>query len=330
MQAWIVDEYGPYAQVLRLGDVPRPEPKPGTALIRVRAVGISFSQTLRIAGAYQIRDSLPFIPGTDAAGEIVAAGEGCPFAVGQHIMGMAPSGAFAEYMLMPCEEALAAPAVMPDDDAAAFLNAYQTAYAGVVYQGRVEPGAVLLVHGAAGGVGLAAVQLGRALGATVIATAGSPAKLAACREQGAHLAIDYTREDFVQAVLDYTKGHGADIIYDPVGGDVFDKSRRCIAFGGRLVVVGFASGRIPEIAANRMLLRAFAVTGFTLHGYKQHRPDLLQQALAHLFRLYEEGRIKPVISHRLPLDQLVEALRLVETRQAIGKVVVQPGGPAQP
>jgi NADPH:quinone reductase len=324
MQAWRVERYGDYHDVLRYGELPRPEPEPGTALIRVRAAGVSFAQTLRIAGSYQIRDPLPFTPGNDAAGEVVAAGAGCPFAPGTRIMGMAPRGAYAEYALLPADVCLATPPAMPDDEAAAFLNPYQTAYAGVVYQGRVQPGDVLLVHGAAGGVGLAAVQVGRALGATVIATAGSPEKRAACLAQGAHHAIDYKAEDFVQAVLDYTHGHGADIIYDPVGGDVFDRSRRCIAFDGRLVVVGFASGRIPEIAANRMLLRTFSVTGFTLHAYKQHRPDLLTQAQQHLFRLYAEGRIKPVISQRLPLARLVEALELVQGRRVIGKVVLVP------
>jgi NADPH:quinone reductase len=324
MQGWSVAEYGAYRDVLRYGEVPRPEPGPGAALVRVRAAGVSFAQTLRIAGTYQIRDPLPFTPGTDAAGEVVAAGADCPFQPGQRMMGSAPNGAYAEYAVLPASGSSAVPDGMPSEDAAAFINAYQTAYAGVVYQGRLKPGEVLLVHGAAGGVGLAAVQLGHALGATVIATAGSAEKLAACRAQGAQLAIDYTREDFVPAVLEHTHGHGADIIYDPVGGDVFDKSRRCIAFDGRLVVVGFASGRIPEIAANRMLLRTFSVSGFTLHGYKTHRPDLLAAAQAHLFRLYAQGALKPVISQRLPLARLVEALELVERRKVIGKVVLVP------
>lgn len=328
MQAWRVEQYGPYRDVLRFGEAPRPEPEPGTALIRVRAAGVSFAQTLRIAGTYQIRDPLPFTPGTDAAGEVVAVGPDCPYRVGQRIMGAGQRGAYAEYSLLSAADAMAMPEGMPEADGAAFVNAYQTAYAGVVYQGRLQPGEALLVHGAAGGVGLAAVQLGKALGARVIATAGSAEKLAACRAQGAELAIDYTREDWVQAVLEHTAGHGADVIYDPVGGDVFDKSRRCIAFDGRLVVVGFASGRIPEIAVNRMLLRTFSVTGFTLHGYKQHRPDLLSQARQHLFELYAQGRIQPVISHRLPLSRLVEALELVERRKAIGKIVLVPDAAA--
>ena len=324
MEAWTVAEYGAYREVLRYGEVERPAPGPGAALVRVRAAGVSFAQILRIAGKYQIRDPLPFTPGTDAAGEVVEAGPDCPYPPGQRIMGTAPNGAYGQYVAMPAETSTLIPDRMPYPDAAAFLNAYQTAYVGVVYQGRLQPGDVLLVHGAAGGVGLAAVQVGRALGATVIATASSPDKLAACRAQGAHHAIDYTREDFVQAVLDYTDGDGADIVYDPVGGDVFDKSRRCIAFDGRLVVVGFASGRIPEIAANRMLLRTFSVTGFTLHGYKRHRPDLLDQAQQHLFQLYAQGKLKPVISHLLPLARLVEALELVEGRKSIGKVILEP------
>lgn len=326
MQAWTVNEYGYYRDVLQLAELPEPEPEPGTAVIRVDAAGVSFAQQLRIAGKYQIRDPLPFTPGTDAAGEVVAVGADCPLRPGQRVMGTGPRGAYAQYALMPCDVATPVPEGMPMDDAAAFLNAYQTSYLGVVNQGRLQPGDWLLVHGAAGGVGLAAVQIGKALGARVIATASSAGKLAVCREQGAELAIDYTQEDFVQAVLDHTGGHGADIVYDPVGGDVFDKSRRCIAFDGRLVVVGFASGRIPEIAANRMLLRTFSVTGFTVHAYKEHRPDLLAEALSHLFRLYAEGRIKPLISQRLPLARLPEALEVVEQRNAIGKVIIVPHG----
>jgi NADPH2:quinone reductase len=326
MQGWQVRQYGPYADVLTYGELPRPELEPGTALIRVQAAGVSFAQTLRIAGKYQIRDPLPFTPGTDAAGEVVAVGAGCPFRPGQRIMGQGPRGAYADYALLPADSASPIPDDMPADHAAAFLNAYQTAYLGIVYQGRVQAGDFVLVHGAAGGVGLAAVQVARALGGRVIATASSAEKLAVCREQGAELGIDYTREDFVQAVMEHTGGHGADIVYDPVGGDVFDQSRRCIAFDGRLVVVGFAGGRIPEIAANRMLLRTFAVTGFTVHAYKQHRPDLLAQALSHLFRLYAQGSVTPVISRRLPLSALVEALDHVVARQAIGKVVLVPDG----
>ncbi|MBW7998540.1 MAG: zinc-binding dehydrogenase, partial [Candidatus Glassbacteria bacterium] len=214
---------------------------------------------------------------------------------------------------------------MSDAEAAAFLNVYQTSYVGLVHNGRMQPGDIVLVHGGAGGVGLAAIQIAKAKGCTVIATASSEEKLAACREQGADHVVNYAVEDFVQAVQEYTAGHGADIIYDPVGGDVFDQSRRCIAFGGRLVVVGFASGRIPEIAANRILLRNFSLTGFTLHGYKAHRPQVLADSHADLIQLHAAGQVKPVISHTLPMSRLVEGIELLETRRSIGKVVMVPG-----
>jgi len=324
MLAWKVIEYGYYKDVLEQGEMPRTEPGPGQVEIRVGATALSFAQMLRIAGQYQLKDPLPFIPGMDAAGEVVAVGPECPFAVGDRVMGTAATGACAEYSVLQGDLSYRVPEAMPDTDAAAFLNAHQTSYVGLVHQGRLKAGEVVLVHGAAGGVGLAAIQIGRMLGATVIATASSPEKLAACTAQGAHHVIDYSKDDFVAAVQDITAGHGADVIYDPVGGDVFDRSRRCIAFDGRLVVVGFASGRIPEIAVNRMLLRTFSVTGFTLHAYKAHQPQVLEQAQQTLFDRYLEGHVKPVISHTLPMTRLVEGLDLLESRQVIGKVVLLP------
>ena len=328
MQAWTVQEYGYYKDVLREQDMPRPEPGPGTALIRVDASGLSFALMLKIAGQYQIKDPVPFIPGMDAAGEVVAVGEGCPFQPGERIMGLSAGGSYAEYGLLRCEDSHPVPDAMSDTDAAAFLNAYQTSHVGLVHNGRMQPGDIVLVHGGAGGVGLAAIQIAKAKGCTVIATASSEEKLAACREQGADLAVNYAVDDFVQAVQEYTAGHGADIIYDPVGGDVFDQSRRCIAFDGRLVVVGFASGRIPEIAANRVLLRNFSLTGFTLHGYKAHRPQALADSHADLIRLYGAGEVRPVISHTLPMSRLVEGIELLESRRSIGKVVMVPEGAA--
>lgn len=326
MKAWTVAEYGHFAKVLALQDIAEPEPEGAAALIRVGAAGLSFSLLLRIAGRYQHKDPLPFVPGVDAAGEVLAAGPECPFAPGTRIMGRALSGALAEQALMDSAACRPVPAGMADASAAAFLNAYETSYVGLALQGRLREGETLLVHGGAGGVGLAAIQIGRALGARVIATASGAEKLAVCRREGAELAIDYSQEDFVQAVLDHSGGRGADVIYDPVGGDVFDRSRRCIAFNGRLVVVGFASGRIPEMPANRVLLRTFYLTGFTLDAYQRHRPDLLASARQALETLYREDRIAPVVHARLPMERLVEGLEMIESRRVIGKVVLAPNG----
>ena len=322
MKAWNVVEFGHFAEVMQWSEAPEPRPGDGSALIRVGAAGLTFALMLRISGQYQVRDTLPFVPGSDAVGEVVAVGAGCALRPGMRIMGRGLSGTFAEYALMDPEAARPVPEGMSDVQAAAFLNAFQTSYVGLAYQGRLKPGEVLLVHGAAGGVGLAAIQIGKALGATVIATAGSGEKIAACLAQGADHAVNYEEVDFVEAVMELTGGHGADVIYDPVGGEVFTKSRRCIAFDGRLVVVGFASGQIPEIAANRMLLRTFSVSGFTLHAYQKHRPDLLEKSEQALMDFYREGKIDPVVSAVLPMSQLIGGLKMLEDRQSIGKVVL--------
>jgi len=324
MKAWSVGEFGHFEGVMQWEEAPKPPLANGSALIRVTAVGLSFALMLRIAGKYQVRDTLPFVPGSDAVGEVVAAGPESTLRPGMRIMGRGLSGTLAEYALMDPTAVQPVPEGMSDVQAAAFLNAYQTSYVGLAFQGRLKAGEVLLVHGAAGGVGLAAIQIGKALGATVIATAGSAEKIAACLAQGADHAVNYEEVDFVEAVLELTGGHGADVIYDPVGGDVFTKSRRCIAFDGRLVVVGFASGQIPEIAANRMLLRTFSVSGFTLHAYKKHRPDLLEKSEQALMDFYQEGKIAPVVSTVLPMSQLIEGLKMVEARKSIGKVVLVP------
>ena len=322
MKAWNVVEFGHFAEVMQWSEAPEPRPGDGSALIRVGAAGLTFALMLRISGQYQVRDTLPFVPGSDAVGEVVAVGAGCALRPGMRIMGRGLSGTFAEYALMDPEAARPVPEGMSDVQAAAFLNAFQTSYVGLAYQGRLKPGEVLLVHGAAGGVGLAAIQIGKALGAIVIATAGSGEKIAACLAQGADHAVNYEEVDFVEAVMELTGGHGADVIYDPVGGEVFTKSRRCIAFDGRLVVVGFASGQIPEIAANRMLLRTFSVSGFTLHAYQKHRPDLLEKSEQALMDFYREGKIDPVVSAVLPMSQLIGGLNMLEDRKSIGKVVL--------
>ena len=325
MFAWVAERYGSFQEVLVWREIETPQPGPGTALVKIRATSVSFALILRIAGKYQIKDALPFVPGSDFVGEVVAVGAGSPYRVGERIMGSLPGGAFGEYALTEADDTFSAPEEMPDADAAAYLNSYQTSYVGLTDLAGLKAGEVLLVHGAAGGVGLAAIQIAKLLGATVIATAGSAEKLEICRSHGADHAINYRQEDFVQRVTEITKGHGADVIFDPVGGDVFDQSRKCIAFKGRLVEVGFAGGRISEIAVNRILLRTFFVAGFNLNAYRRHQPERLRQLQDELLRLYSAGKLRPVISQELPLSQLKQALQLVEERQAIGKIVLLPG-----
>jgi len=213
---------------------------------------------------------------------------------------------------------------MPFDHAAAFPIVYQTSYFGLVYRARLQPGETLLVHAAAGGVGLAAVQIGRALGARVLAAAGSPRKLEIASEYGANETIDYSNPGWDKRVMELTGGRGANVIYDPVGGDIFDLSTKCIAFGGRLLVVGFTSGRIPSIQANRILLKNISIVGLHWGAYRQHEPALIDRTFESLFDLYEKGGIRPVISASYPLSDAAAALDEIGSRRSFGKIVLHP------
>jgi len=263
-------------------------------------------------------------PKAEGSSAVVEAGPDCKFEVGDRVMCMSQGGAFAEYMVAPEMATFKVPVGMTDADAAAFQMIYQTSYFGLHYRGNVKPGEVVLVHGAAGGVGTSAIQLAKVLGAEVIATAGSPEKLDICRRCGADHVINYEEEDFVAKVKEITGGKGADLIYDPVGGDVFDKSSKCIAWNGRLIVVGFTSGRIPEIAANRILLKGMSVVGLFWGATRMHEPHLVYEAQTALYGFYEVGKIKPVIYKEYPLSELPDALEAIETRASFGKVVLKP------
>jgi NADPH2:quinone reductase len=227
-------------------------------------------------------------------------------------------------MLAPELTSYRVPEAMTDVDAAAFQMIYQTSYFGLKHRGQLKAGEVLLVHGAAGGVGTSAIQLGKLMGATVIATAGTEEKLIVCRQCGADHAINYEKEDFVEKVKAITNGHGADLIYDPVGGDVFDKSSKCIAWNGRLLVVGFTSGRIPEIAANRILLKGMSVVGLFWGATRFHELHLVHEAQAALYAYYTLGKLRPIVYREYPLSELPDALAAIETRASYGKIVLKP------
>ena len=322
MRAWRVHEYGHYDTVLRLEDVEPPRATAESSVVRVRAAGLNFADILSIAGKYQVKAPLPFTPGMESVGEVIEPGPGSKYSVGDRLISMSPSGAFGEYLLLADDFSFPVPATIPDADAAALLMTYQTAYFGLVRRGELRAGETLLVHGGAGGVGTAAIQLGKALGATVIATAGGAEKLDVCRRCGAEHVIDYKTEDFVARVKQITDGRGADVILDNVGGDVFDQSLRCIAWEGRVVVCGFAGGRIPQIPANKIMLKNIAVTGIFWGQYQVHNPKLVTEAQETLYRLYAEGKIRPVIYRTFPLDELPAALRAMEGRQSYGKIVL--------
>ena len=322
MFAWTVHEFGDYKDQLKLEERDFPRLQASEALIKVNAVGINFFDLLTIAGKYQIKAPLPFIPGAEAAGEVVAAGADCGFKVGERVM-TNHSAAFAEFMIAPREAVYRIPQSMSDTDAAAFHINYQTAYFALVHRASLKPSEFLLVHGGAGGVGTATIQTGKAMGARVIATAGSPDKLEICRQCGAEFLINYRTEDFAAKVKKITGGKGADVIFDPVGGDVFDHSTKCIAWEGRIVVIGFASGRIPEFRTNRALIKNISLVGLWWGSYRIHKPEQILQTQEQLYRMYAEGTIKPVIHSMHDLKDLPAALALIESRQSYGKVVIK-------
>jgi NADPH:quinone reductase len=318
MRAWRVHQLGNPSEVMSLDDVDQPTPGPGQVLVKVRAAALNFPDVLMAMGMYQEKPPLPYTPGVELTGEIVG--------TGQRVLG-SPSGgpgAFAEYALMDAQAAFPVPEGMPDEKAASLYLTYQTGYVGLHRRAHLQSGEVLLVHAGAGGVGSAAIQLGKAAGATVIATAGGERKVEVCRQLGADHAIDYTSEDFVSVVKDVTNGRGADVIYDPVGGDVFDKSRRCIAFEGRLVVVGFTSGRIPEAPANHLLVKNYSVVGLHWGLYRTYDPAVFGTVHEELGRLWTAGSIDPLVSQALPLEEAPQALKALAERSTVGKVVLLP------
>jgi len=325
MRAWQVHEHGPAWDVLRLGEVPVPDPGPGEVRVKVLAAGLNFPDLLLCAGQYQERPPLPFIPGLEVAGEVVAAGAGADHAVGDRVIGAPmPAGGLADQALLPAGGAFGIPAEMPAAEGAALFITYQTAHFGLHRRAALRPGEVLLVHAGASGTGSAAIQVGKAAGATVIATAGGPEKVEVCRRLGADVAIDYTAGDLVDAVREATAGRGADVIWDPVGGDVLDASRRCIAFEGRLVVVGFASGRIPEVPPNHVLVKNYSVVGLHWGLYRRKKPELIGQCHAELLKLYADGAVRPLVGQERPLTEAPEAYRDLAARRAVGKIVLVP------
>lgn len=326
MRAWTVPELGPPSAVLRLEKLPVPRPSRSQVLIRVRMAALNFPDGLMIEGLYQIRPPVPFTPGQEVMGEVVAAGADADVAVGARVIALAamPSGGFAEFALAEGPDVFPVGPHIPDEHAACLLVTYQTGHVALHRRAGLQPGETLLVHAAAGGVGSAVVELGVAAGAVVIATAGGPEKVALCRRLGAHHTIDYNSEDFVARVLEITDGRGADVIYDPVGGDVFNRSRKCVAWEGRLLVVGFAGGTIAELPTNHALLKNYSVVGVHLGSYRQHGREVMRQAHAELERLYAEGALNPVVDRVMPLDDVPEALELLTSRRTVGKVLIGP------
>ncbi|PIC01383.1 NADPH:quinone oxidoreductase family protein [Caulobacter sp. X] len=325
MRALVVEALAPDFGGCAVREVPTPSPGPGEVLVRVRAASVNFPDLLMTRGEYQLKPPLPFTPGLDLAGEVAALGEGVTsLAVGDAVVGGARLGGFAQYAVLPAEALKPKPARLSFAEAAAYGAAYLTAYVALVRRARLEPGEWVLVHGAAGGVGLAAVDLAKALGARVIATSASDDKLAKVQALYAPDAVVNVTGGFRDRVKEITGGHGADVIYDPVGGDVFDESVRCVAFDGRLLVIGFTSGRIPTVSVNMPLIKGFSVMGVRAGEYGRQFPDKGRENAEAVWAMANEGRIRPHVHAELPLDRWREAFDLLAQRKVVGKAVIVP------
>ena len=322
MKAVLCKAFGP-ASTLVLEDIASPVIKSNEILLDVHAAGVNFPDTLIIEGKYQFKPPFPFSPGGEAAGVIAAVGEKVrQFKPGDRVMALTGWGSFAEQVAVPSYNVLPVPPSMAFDTAAAFSMTYGTAMHALKQRANLQSGETLLVLGASGGVGLAAVEIGKALGARVIAAASSADKLEVARNAGADDLINYAETNLKDEVKRLTAGNGADVIFDPVGGDLFDQAIRAIAWNGRLLVIGFASGRIPELPANLALLKGASVVGVFWGAFAQRQPEDNATNFAQLFEWFGQQRIKPLVSKIYPLELAGEAIDSLRERKAVGKVVV--------
>lgn len=311
-------------KLVELSDLP--SPRSGEIKVQVAAAGLNFADTLMISGQYQIKPELPFVPGLELAGTVIEAGPGeTRFKPGDKVMAASDYGAFAGQAIVRATDAAPVPAGMDLTTAGGFVIAYGTSHGALVWKARLKEGEILLVHGAAGGVGLTAVEIGKALGAKVIATAGGAEKCAVAKAHGADWTIDYKAEnlrDRVKAICAELGRDGVDVVYDPVGGEIFETSLRCVAWGARMLVVGFAAGQVEKIPANILLVKNVDAQGFYWGSYRRHRPDLIAQCFAELGRFHAAGLLKPHISHRFDLADYGQAFDMLVARKSTGKIVL--------
>ena len=311
---------------LKVSEIDSPALTDDGVRIEVRAGGCNFSDILMLQEKYQVKPTFPFVPGAEVAGVVREVGADVPdsMEIGTRVLARCGLGGFADEVVVPAAAVYRLPDALSFEAGAALPTVYPTSYAALVWRAPVVRGETLLVHAAAGGVGLSAVQIGKALGARVIATAGGSAKLQVARRAGADVLIDYRREDFVPRVLEETDGRGADVIYDSVGGETTDRSLKCIAWNGRLLVIGFASGEIPEIKLNRVLLKNIAIVGLHWSAYSEREPERIDDCFEGLFEMAERGAIEPLVSARYRLEEAGQALLDLATRKTVGKIVLIP------
>jgi NADPH2:quinone reductase len=324
MKAWRVTSLGEPKDVLALHDVPEPEPGPGQIAVRVLASAANFPDVLMCRGLYQVKPPLPFTPGIELCGSVVAVGARVTgFAAGDRVIGatVLPDGGFAEVALLNAAETFPAPDALDDAEAGALYIGYQTGWFGLHRRAQLSAGETLLVHAAAGGVGSAAVQLGKAAGARVIGVVGGPAKAEVARELGADVVIDRHSQDFVEVVKAETDGRGADVIYDPVGGDTYRRSTKCVAFEGRILVMGFAGGEIQSAALNHALIKNYSIVGLHWGLYARYDPYALTECHEDLTALAADGAIRPMVSERLPLSEVADGVQRLADGLTTGRVV---------
>ncbi|MEU4714342.1 NADPH:quinone oxidoreductase family protein [Micromonospora purpureochromogenes] len=324
MKAWRVADLGEPRDVLRLVDVADPEPGPGQLVVRVLAAPANFPDVLMCRGEYQVKPELPFTPGVELCGEVVALGEGVDgFAVGDRVLGGAtlPYGGFAEFALLAAAATFPAPAELDDAEAASLYIGYQTGWFGLHRRAGLRAGETLLVHAAAGGVGSAAVQLGKAAGARVIGVVGGPEKAAVARALGADVVVDRREEDFVEVVKAETGGRGADVVYDPVGGETYQRSTKCVAFEGRILVVGFAGGQIQSAALNHALVKNYSIVGLHWGLYHRYDPAAVAECHRALTALAAQGAVRPLVSQRLALGEVADGVQELADGVTVGRVV---------
>lgn len=322
MKAMIVRERGSLEN-LKLETIEDPIADAKQVVIDIKACSVNFADSLMVEGSYQVKPPLPFSPGLEVAGIISEVGqEVTGWAVGDKVQALTNWGGFAEKVAVPAKSLCALPDEMSYAEAASFIVAYGTSHVALEYRARLKAGEWLVVNGAGGGVGLTAVELGKIMGARVIATAGSDEKLAIAREKGAEFTINYRTENVRDRIKEITGGKGANVVYDPVGGDVFTQSFRAMAPEGRMIIIGFASGDIPQVPANHLLVKNIELIGFYWGAYKEFKNDVLVQSAIQLFDWFKEGVIKPHISATYPLNQTVQAIRALRDRKSSGKVIV--------
>jgi len=329
MRAIVCREWGEL-ESLRLEDVPPPALRPGTGRVGVRACSANFADVLITRGEYQEQPPFPFSPGMEVSGVVLEVGEDIEslestavLQPGDRVLALLDHGGYAEEVVTEAAGVTRLPEAMSFAEAAAFPVAYGTSHLALRHRADLRPGETLLVHGAAGGVGLTAVEIGKALGATVIASASTAEKLQIASDHGADHLINYASEDIRERVLALTDG--VDVVYDPVGGDAFTASLRCINPGGRILVIGFASGTVPQIPANHLLVKDASVLGLSLGQLRRHRPEVVRAAMTEALRWYAEGKLRPLVSATFELADAPQAMALLRDRKATGKVVVLVG-----